>query len=226
MIFGFFKPSHINFIFNSSPLKGEEVVKTLIKLSISKIILNDLCEDLIQKSITHTKEAMEQFEEYHSLRGEITDVFLVGSAAKMPLIQNKLNTFFKKEIKRSRNSEFVVALGAALQGGILNGDISDNLLLDALPFSLRVRVENKTKIILDKDSTIPTFQTREMEIKKQDNVCIKIEQNYSDLSNQFTELARFNIDLTNYKPENIHLGFDIDANGRITFFISPTVLEF
>jgi molecular chaperone DnaK len=185
-----------------------------IKLTRSK--LEALCEDLIMKSFGPVRQALEDAKLKPS---DIDEVILVGGMTRMPRIQEEVRKFFGKEPNRSVNPDEVVAVGAAVQGGVLAGDVKDLLLLDVTPLSLGVETLGgvMTKII-ERNTTIPT---RKSEIfstaaDNQTSVEIHVLQGEREMAKDNRTLGRFILDGIPPAPRGvpqIEVTFDIDANG-------------
>ena len=185
-----------------------------IKLTRSK--LESLVEDLVERSIEPCKIALQDA----GLKvSDIQDVILVGGQTRMPLVQQKVEAFFNKEPRKDVNPDEAVALGAALQAGVLSGDVKDILLLDVTPLSLGIETMGgvMTKLI-EKNTTIPTkanqvFSTAE---DNQTAVTVHVLQGEREQASANKSLGRF--DLSEIPPAprgvpQIEVIFDIDANG-------------
>ncbi|MCH7853868.1 MAG: molecular chaperone DnaK [Proteobacteria bacterium] len=185
-----------------------------IKLTRAK--LESLVEDLVAKTIEPCRIALEDA----GLRvNEVDDVILVGGQTRMPKVQEEVQNFFGKEPRRDVNADEAVASGAAIQGGVLAGDVSDVLLLDVTPLSLGIETLGGvlTKLI-SKNTTIPAnaeqvFSTAD---ENQSAVTIHVLQGERERALDNKSLGRF--DLTDIPPAprgmpQIEVTFDIDANG-------------
>lgn len=185
-----------------------------IKLTRAK--LEALVEDLIKRTIEPCKIALKDA----GLKvNEIDNVILVGGQTRMPKVQEEVQNFFGKEPRRDVNPDEAVALGAAIQGGVLAGDVKDVLLLDVTPLSLGIETLGgvMTKLI-DKNTTIPAnaeqvFSTAD---DNQTAVTIHVLQGERDRAQGNKSLGRF--DLTDIPPAprgmpQVEVAFDIDANG-------------
>ena len=187
-----------------------------IKLSRSKF--ETLVSDLIDRSIEPCKQALK---DAGLSAGEINDVILVGGMTRMPKVIEAVKNFFGKEPNRSVNPDEVVALGAAVQGGVLSGDVKDVLLLDVTPLSLGIETLGGvfTKLI-EKNTTIPTnkSQTFSTADDNQSAVTIRVFQGERQIAADNKLLGQF--DLVGIPPApkgtpQIEVTFDIDANGIV-----------
>lgn len=185
-----------------------------IKLSRAK--LESLVADLIERSLEPCRIAMKDAGLSNS---DITDVILVGGQTRMPKVQEAVKNFFGKEPRKDVNPDEAVAIGAAIQGGVLGGTVKDVLLLDVTPLSLGIETMGgvMTKLI-EKNTTIPThaaqvFSTAE---DNQSAVTIHVLQGERQQASGNKSLGRF--DLNDIRPAprgmpQIEVSFDIDANG-------------
>ena len=187
-----------------------------IKLTRSK--LESIVAELIQKTIAPCKTALK---DAGLSAGEIGEVILVGGITRMPKVAEKLKKFFGKDPNKSVNPDEVVAMGAAIQAGVLQGDVKDVLLLDVTPLSLGIETLGgvATKLI-EKNTTIPTkksqvFSTAE---NNQPAVSIRVVQGEREMAADNKLLGNF--ELTGIAPAprgvpQIEVTFDIDANGIV-----------
>lgn len=187
-----------------------------MNIKMTRAKLESLCEDLVQKTIEPCKVALK---DAGLSVNEITDVILVGGQTRMPKVQEVVKDFFDREPRKDVNPDEAVAMGAAIQAGVLGGDVKDVLLLDVTPLSLGIETLGgvMTKLI-DKNTTIPTkanqvFSTAE---DNQTAVTVHVLQGEREVASGNKSLGRF--DLTDIPPAprglpQIEVIFDIDANG-------------
>ncbi len=185
-------------------------------LKLTRAKLESLVEDLISRTIEPCKIALK--DAGHSA-SEIDDVILVGGQTRMPKVQEKVEEFFGKEARRDVNPDEAVAMGAAIQGGVLGGDVKDVLLLDVTPLTLGIETMGGVRTpLIDKNTTIPTnaSQTFSTAEDNQNAVTIHVLQGEREMAAGNKSLGRF--DLTDIPPAprgtpQIEVTFDIDANG-------------
>ena len=189
----------------------KHLVKTLTRASFEK-----LCDDLIQRSLEPCKKAVADAGLNPS---DIDDVILVGGSTRIPAIQKVVKDFFGKEPSKGVNPDEVVAIGAAIQGGVLAGDVKDVLLLDVTPLSLGIETMGNvfTKLI-ESNTTIPTkkSETFSTAADNQPAVDIRIAQGERPMYPDNKEIGRFQLADIPPAPRGvpqIEVTFDIDANG-------------
>jgi len=204
--------TEINIPFITSDTTGPKHL--LIKFTRAK--LEELTADFIKRSIEITKRAIDA----SGLKiNDIDEIILVGGQTRMPAVQKAVKNFFGKEPNKTINPDEVVAMGAAIQGGIMTGDVKDVLLLDVTPLSLGIETLGGicTKLI-NKNTTIPTSksQTFSTAVDNQTSVEIHVLQGEREMANDNKTLGRFILDGIPPAPRGtpqIEVIFDIDVNG-------------
>lgn len=190
-----------------------------LSVKLSRAKLESLCSDIFKRLIEPCKRAMSDAQLSAS---QIDEVILVGGSTRMPKVQEIVKDFFGKAPNKSVNPDEVVAIGAAIQGGILTGSVSDVLLLDVTPLSLGIETLGgvATKLI-ERNTTIPTkksqiFSTAE---DNQDSVEIHITQGERELARDNKSLGRFKLEGIPAAPRGtpqIEVSLDLDANGILS----------
>ena len=186
----------------------------VVKLTRAK--LESLVEDLIDRSLEPLKVALD---DAGKSTGEIDEIILVGGQTRMPMVQDKVSGFFGKEPRKDVNPDEAVAVGAALQGAVLAGDVTDVLLLDVTPLSLGIETMGGVATpVIEKNTTIPTKKSQIFSTAddNQTAVTIHVVQGERKQAVQNKSLGRF--DLADIPPAprgmpQIEVTFDIDANG-------------
>jgi len=187
-----------------------------LNVKVTRAKLESLVEDLVKRTIGPCQTALK---DAGLKASEINDVILVGGQTRMPMVQEAVTDFFGQEPRKDVNPDEAVAVGAAIQGGVLGGSVTDVLLLDVTPLSLGIETMGAvmTKLI-DKNTTIPTkasqvFSTAD---DNQNAVTVHVMQGEREMAAGNKSLGRF--DLTDIPPAprgqpQIEVTFDIDANG-------------
>jgi molecular chaperone DnaK len=189
-----------------------------LTMKLSRAKLEALVEDLIERTVGPCKTAMK---DAGVSPGEIDEVILVGGMTRMPAVQQKVKELFGKEPHKGVNPDEVVAIGAAIQGAVLTGDVKDVLLLDVTPLSLGIETLGGvfTRLI-DKNTTIPTKKSQVFSTAadNQPSVSIHVLQGEREMASYNKTLGRF--ELVGIPPAprgipQIEVTFDIDANGIV-----------
>ena len=187
-----------------------------LNTTLTRAKLESLVEDLIVQTIEPCKIALK---DAGLSVGDINDVILVGGQTRMPKVQDEVKSFFAVEPRKDVNPDEAVAMGAAIQGGVLSGDVKDVLLLDVTPLSLGIETLGSVMTrLIEKNTTIPTkaeqiFSTAE---DNQTAVTIHVLQGERERAQDNKSLGRFDLTDIPGKPRGmpqIEVAFDIDANG-------------
>ncbi|MEE4255212.1 MAG: molecular chaperone DnaK [Desulfuromusa sp.] len=187
-----------------------------LNMKISRARFETLVSELVDRTIAPCEQALK---DAGLKTSEIDSIILVGGQTRMPLVQKKVKDFFGKEPRRDVNPDEAVAIGAAIQGGVLGGSVNDVLLLDVTPLSLGIETLGgvMTKLI-EKNTTIPAqasqvFSTAE---DNQSAVTVHVLQGEREQASYNKSLGKFNLEGINPAPRGvpqIEVKFDIDANG-------------
>jgi len=204
--------SEINLPFITADATGPKHL--LMKLTRAK--LEQLCEDLIQRSVQPVRQALA---DANIKASDINEVVLVGGQTRMPRIQQLVRELFGREPHKGVNPDEVVAVGAAIQGGVLSGDVTDVLLLDVTPLTLGIETLGGvfTRMIT-RNTTIPTKKAETFSTASDDQPSVEIHvlQGEREMASNNRTLGRFHLDGIPPTPRGIpkiEVSFDIDANG-------------
>lgn len=187
-----------------------------LKMTLTRAQLESLMEPLIQRSLDCCKRA---FEDAGLKPGDVKEVLLVGGSTRIPRVQSEVEKFFGRAPNHSLNPDEVVSIGAAIQGGVLAGEVHDIVLLDVTPLTLGVEANGGLMIsIIDRNTTIPTKKNKlfSTTVDNQSSVTINVYQGERHFASENRFLGQF--ELTDIEPApravpQIDVSFDIDANG-------------
>nr|WP_317403796.1 molecular chaperone DnaK [uncultured Helicobacter sp.] len=207
--------TEINLPFITADASGpKHLVKKITRAKFESLI-DDLIEDTIKKIDFVIKDA-------GLSQSDISEVVMVGGSTRIPKVQERVKEFIGKELNKSVNPDEVVAVGAAIQGGVLKGDVKDVLLLDVTPLSLGIETAGgiSTKVV-ERGVTIPTKKTQVFSTYEdnQPAVSINVLQGERELARDNKSLGRFDLSGIPAAPRGvpqIEVTFDIDANGILT----------
>jgi len=189
-----------------------------LQMTITRAKLEDLVSDLIEKTL---KPCQTVLKDANIKTSQIDEVILVGGMTRMPAVREAVKKFFNKEPNHSVNPDEAVAIGAAIQGGILGGEVKDLLLLDVTPLSLGIETLGGVMTrLIEKNTTIPTSKSQifSTAADNQTQVDIHVLQGEREMAGDNRTLGRFILDGIPPAPRGIpqvEVSFDIDANGIV-----------
>jgi len=187
-----------------------------MQITLTRAKLESLCSDIFTRLFEPTKKALQDAK---MKPNEVDEVVLVGGSTRIPKVQDMVKSFFGKEPNRSVNPDEVVALGAAVQGGVLTGEVKDLLLLDVTPLSLGIEtLGGVMTVLIPRNTTIPTrkSETFSTASDSQTSVEVHVLQGEREMSKDNKTLGRFHLDGIPPAPRGVpqvEVTFDIDANG-------------
>lgn len=206
------KETEINLPFITADASGPKH----LNLKLSRAKLESLVEDLVERTVGPCEIAMK---DAGITKGNIDEVILVGGMTRMPLVQEKVKEIFGKEPHKGVNPDEVVAVGAAIQGGVLQGDVKDVLLLDVTPLSLGIETLGAvTTKLIEKNTTVPTKKSQifSTAADNQPAVSIHVLQGEREMAADNKTIGRFELSDIPPAPRGvpqIEVTFDLDANG-------------
>lgn len=204
--------TEINLPFISADASGPKHLQS----TLTRAKLEELTSALVERTVTPTKAALK---DAGVGTGEIDEIVLVGGMTRMPSVIEKVSQLFGKEPNRSINPDEVVAVGAAIQAGVLQGDVKDVLLLDVTPLTVGIETLGGVRTaLIERNTTIPTSKTETFTTAadNQSSVEIHIVQGEREMANDNTSIGRFNLDgilPAQRGVPQIEVTFDIDADG-------------
>ena len=204
--------TEINLPFITADASGpKHLVETLQRSTMEQLV-----DDLVKKTIVPCKKAME---DAGVSKEEIAEIILVGGMTRMPAVQQAVEEYFGKESHQGVNPDEVVAVGAAIQAGVLQGDVQDILLLDVTPLTLGIEtLGSVTTALITRNTTIPTSKSETFTTASdnQPSVEVHVLQGERSMSSENKTIGRFNLDgilpAARGVPQ-VEVTFDIDANG-------------
>jgi len=202
--------------FNMPYITAVDGVPKHLTVKLSRAKFEALAADLVKRTLGPTAEAMK---DANISKSEIDEVILVGGSTRIPAVQKAVEEFFGKKPNREVNPDEVVAIGAAIQGGVLSGDVNDVLLLDVTPLSLGIETMGGVyDVVIESNSTIPTKKTKTYSTASdnQPSVEIHILQGERPMASQNRSVGKFVLEGIPPAPRGVpqvEVTFDMDANG-------------
>lgn len=198
---------------------GQDNQPEHLVMKISRAKLEDLVQDLVDRSLEPVKKALEDAK---LDKGQIQEIIMVGGMTRMPLIQKSVEDFFGKKPNLTVNPDEVVAMGAAIQGAVLKGDVKDILLLDVTPLTLAIETAGGVATpMIPRNTTIPSSKSQVFSTyaDNQSQVNVHVVQGERPLANDNKSLGEFTLSGIPPAPRGvpqIEVKFDLDANGILT----------
>ncbi|MAQ87955.1 MAG: molecular chaperone DnaK [Candidatus Marinimicrobia bacterium] len=206
------KKTDINLPFVTADASGPKH----LNLTLTRAKFEELVSDLVERTV---KPCIQAIEDAGVAKSEIDEVILVGGSTRIPKIQEKVKEIFGKEPNKSVNPDEVVALGAAIQGGVLSGDVDDVLLLDVTPLSLGIETLGGVSThLIERNTTIPTKKSQVFSTAADNQTTVEIHvlQGEREMASDNKTIGRFHLADIPPSPRGIpqiEVTFDIDANG-------------